>query len=249
MRFDVISLFPDMFKSITEYGVSARALKQNCYEIHLYNPRDFTYDNYQRVDDRPYGGGAGMLMQAQPLYESLMHIQAQIKGQHTKTRVILMGADGKTFKHNKAQKLLTDYTQITFICGRYEGIDQRFIDRYVDDIISIADIVLSGGELAAMLIMDSMIRLLPNALGNEDSAVQDSFMHGLLDYPHYTRPEIWQNMPIPDVLLSGHHNNISLWRRQQTLKRTLKTRPDLIEETRAQGLLNQKDEDYLKTIT
>jgi tRNA (guanine37-N1)-methyltransferase len=247
MRFDVISLFPDMFKSITEYGVSARALVQNCYELCIHNPRDFTYDNYQRVDDRPYGGGAGMLMQAQPLYESLMHIQTQTT-QHSKKRVILMGADGQTFKHDIAQIWLADYTQITLICGRYEGVDQRFIDAYVDEVVSIADIVLSGGELAAMLIMDSMIRLLPNVLGNENSAQQDSFMHSLLDYPHYTRPEVWQDIAVPDVLLSGNHAHIDVWRKQQALKHTWNKRPDLIQKARAQGLLTQKDEIYLKSI-
>ncbi|MFM2343878.1 MAG: hypothetical protein RLZZ210_486 [Pseudomonadota bacterium] len=233
MNFDVITIFTQMFESISEYGVSSRALKQNLWQLNLHNPRDFTHDKYQRIDDRPYGGGAGMVMMPQPLYETLSHIQQSsyyVQKPKAKNLTVMLSPDGKTFNHNIAKDWLKNYDNITLICGRYEGIDQRFIDKYVDESISIGDIVLSGGELAAMIIIDSIVRLIPDALGNAESAQQDSFENNLLDYPHYTKPEIWQDMPVPEVLMSGHHAKINQWRKEQSIQKTKKKRPDLLDK-------------------
>jgi tRNA (guanine37-N1)-methyltransferase len=251
MRFDIITIFSEMFNAISEYGVSSRALKQNLWQLKLHNPRDFTTDNYKRIDNRPYGGGAGMVMLAQPLYDTLLHIQKDkqqnhINSENKKSITIMLSPDGKTFNHNIAKDWLKNYDNITLICGRYEGIDQRFIDKYVDESISIGDIVLSGGELAAMIIIDSIVRLIPEALGNIESAQQDSFENDLLDYPHYTKPEIWQDMQVPEVLMSGNHAKINEWRREKSLLKTKNKRPDLIEKAHKNNLLTKKDKDILE---
>ena len=246
MRFDIISLFPDMFSVVRDLGVTGRAHRQQRWSLGLWNPRDFTHDVHRTVDDRPYGGGPGMVMLADPLEQAVG--AARDARADPDANVILMSPTGRRFNQAVAEELAAGSGAIV-VCGRYEGVDQRFIDRCVTDEISLGDFVLSGGEIAALAIMDSVIRLLPGVLNTADSALQDSFndtLSGLLDSPHYTRPEVYQGQPVPEALLSGHHANIAVWRRQQSLRLTAERRPDLIERARASGRLTKADEAFLK---
>lgn len=257
MRFDVVSLFPDMFSVVRDLGVTGRAYKQQLWSLGLWNPRDYTHDVHRTVDDRPYGGGPGMVMLAEPLEQAVASARAAralaMEGQALKqpdTPVILMSPTGKRFDQAMAQGLAHSDGAI-LICGRYEGIDQRFIDRNVTHEISMGDFVLSGGEIAALAIIDSAVRLLPGALNTADSALQDSFntaLTGLLDSPHYTRPEEYQGLAVPPELISGHHANIAIWRRQQSLALTSARRPDLIARAREAGLLSKADEKFLQLL-
>lgn len=248
MRIDVITLFPEMFSIVSELGVTGRAHQKGLWSLKTWNPRDFTEDVHHTVDDRPYGGGPGMVMLAEPLLKTLRAIKnehAQLGLSHP---LYLMSPIGKVFTQTKAQAC-SQSTGFILLCGRYEGIDQRFIDRYVDEQISLGDFVLSGGEIAALAILDSMVRLLPGVLNTHDSALQDSFhpsQAGLLDSPHYTRPEVFEGEAVPDVLLSGHHKNIAKWRREQSLRLSLRYRPDLIEKAKAEQLLSKED---MKVLT
>jgi tRNA (guanine37-N1)-methyltransferase len=244
MRFDVITIFPEMLQIIHAGGVVGRALDKQLFSLQTWNPRDYTTDNRKTVDDRAYGGGPGMVMMAEPLEKTLQAIHHE---QTNPGPVVLLSPQGKTFNQQMAADLLK-HEQITMVCGRYEAIDQRFIDKNVDLEISLGDFVLSGGEIPAMAIMDAMVRLIPGVLGDKDSALQDSFMDGLLDCPHYTRPEIYENSAVPGVLLGGNHAIIESWRREQSLLATQLRRPDLIEAARKKGLLSCKDELFLKNI-
>ena len=248
MRFDVVTLFPEMFAALTKWGVTGRACEQSLASVHLWNPRDFCSDPRKTVDDRAYGGGPGMVMMAKPLEDTVAGIQAAHAKEGVKSGPIcLLAPQGERF----SQKIATDilnYGNLSFICGRYEAVDQRFIDRNVDLQLSIGDFVLSGGEIPAMAIMDAVIRLIPGVLGDAQSVAQDSFMDGLLDCPHYTRPENYENLLVPEVLLGGHHAKIADYRRKQSLELTLKRRPDLIIQARQQGLLSSADEAYLATL-
>lgn len=224
MRFDVVTLFPEMVEQVTLNGVVGRASKANLFHLKCWNPRDFTTNKHRSVDDRPYGGGPGMLMTVQPLEDALSAIKEQTKP----NKVVYLSPQGKAI--NQALMLETaELDSITLICGRYEGIDQRFIDHYVDEEWSLGDFVLSGGELAAMVCIDAVVRHLPNALGSELSAQQDSFSEGLLDCPHYTRPEHCLGEDVPEVLLNGNHKDIEVWRLKQALGQTWLKRPDLIQ--------------------
>ena len=248
MRFDIISLFPDMFSVVRDLGVTGRAHRQQRWSLGLWNPRDFTHDVHRTVDDRPYGGGPGMVMLADPLEQAVG--AARDARAEPNANVILMSPTGRRFNQAVAEELAAGSGAI-IVCGRYEGVDQRFIERCVTDEISLGDFVLSGGEIAALAIMDSVIRLLPGVLNTADSALQDSFndtLSGLLDSPHYTRPEVYQAQPVPEALLSGHHANIAVWRRQQSLKLTAQRRPELIERARAAGKLTKADEAFLRTL-
>lgn len=251
MRFDVISLFPDMFNSLLEGGVNARARSKGIWDLGLWNPRDYTFDAHRTVDDRPYGGGPGMVMLAEPLEKALEQALDQRKSKgKPEGPVVLMSPTGRRFSQKIAQSLV-ETKGATLICGRYEGIDQRFIDSHVTDEISLGDFVLSGGEIAALAIMDCVIRLLPGVLNAQDSAIQDSFhdgLDGLLDSPHYTRPEVYKGVAIPEVLKSGNHQHIARWRREQSLRLTFMRRPDLIFRARKKGLLSKKDELYLQQL-
>lgn len=248
MRFDVVTLFPEMFTPLTDNGVNARARHKQIWDLHCWNPRDYTHDVHRTVDDRPYGGGPGMVMLAEPLDKAVDEALVARQSQSlTQSPVVLMSPTGRRFTQAIAQEWAESDGAI-LICGRYEGIDQRFIDARVTDEISIGDFVLSGGEIAALTIMDSVIRLLPGVLNDKHSAVYDSFhpgLDGLLDSPHYTRPEIYNNQAIPEVLKSGNHKNIDRWRREQSLRLTAQRRPDLIIRARKQGLLDKKDEAFL----
>ena len=223
MRFDVLTLFPDMVRNMQE-GVTGRAISKDIVEMHLWNPRDYTDDVHNTVDDRPYGGGPGMVMKYQPLQKTIRDIKMQAPD----SSVLYMSPQGKPFKQKDAERL-SDSKGLVFVCGRYEGIDERFLSQYVDEEYSIGDYVLSGGELAAQVMMDAIIRLLPGVLGHKLSAEQDSFSAGLLDCPHYTRPEVVDGLAVPEVLRSGDHQRIHRWRLQQALGQTWLKRPDLLE--------------------
>jgi len=222
--FGVVSLFPDMFAPFTQQGVIGRAVKSGTVMVDTFNPRDFTHDRHRTVDDRPYGGGPGMLMMVKPLTDA---IQAAKKVGGENSKVIYLSPQGKPLDQAGAQRL-ANIDRTILICGRYEGIDERVIERHVDEEISIGDYVLSGGELPAMVLMDAVARLVPGVLGHKASAVEDSFTDGLLDCPHYTRPEILDGQKVPEVLLSGDHEKIRQWRLMQSLGRTLQRRPDLL---------------------
>jgi len=223
--FGVISLFPEMFSALTEQGVSGRAIKQGKVSVQSWNPRDFTDDNYQTVDDRPYGGGPGMLMKIQPLQDAIRAAKAAA-GEGAK--VIYMSPQGRKLDQQGVLEL-AQRDKLILVAGRYEGIDERLIENEIDEEWSIGDFVLSGGELPAMTLMDAVIRLVPGVLGHDQSAQQDSFMDGLLDCPHYTRPEVYEGQSVPEVLLSGNHEKIRQWRLKQSLGRTWKRRPDLLD--------------------
>ena len=249
MRFDVITLFPDMVRVVRDLGVTGRAHEQQRWTLRTWNPRDFTYDIHRTVDDRPYGGGPGMVMRAAPLEAALLAVQTERSHLTlTPAPVLLLSPAGRTFDQSQAQSLALGSGAI-LICGRYEGVDQRFIDRCVTQEISIGDFVLSGGEIGALAIMDATIRLLPGVLNDDTSALQDSFhdtLSGLLDSPHYTRPEVYQGVAVPAPLLSGHHANIIRWRREQSLRLTAQRRPDLIARAMARGWLTLADQRFLE---
>lgn len=252
MRFDVITLFPDMFQVVRDLGVSGRAHRQNIWQLATWNPRDFTHDAHRTVDDRPYGGGPGMVMLAEPLEHAVQAAQAARagQGQSGAAPVILMSPTGKPFNQAAAQQL-ADSEGAVLLCGRYEGLDQRFINRCVTHELSLGDFVLSGGEIAAMAVIDATVRLMPGVLNTRESSVQDSFnpaLSGLLDSPHYTRPEVYEGQEVPPVLLSGHHSNIARWRREQSLALTARRRPDLIQQARDAGQLSPEDERFLAAL-
>jgi tRNA (guanine37-N1)-methyltransferase len=241
MRFDLITLFPELFEPFLKIGITRRAFESGQVDVHLTNPRDFAPGNYRRVDDRPFGGGPGMVMMVEPLEQALTSIRAQ---RNDSAPVVLFSPIGERLDHAAVQRWSNSEGAI-LLCGRYEGIDQRFIDAHVDVQISLGDFVLSGGELPAMTLLDAIARLQPGVLSDEASHIQDSFnpaLDGLLDCPHYTRPEEWAGQPVPPVLLSGHHENIERWRREQRLLLTVQHRPDLLEKARQQGLLDARDE-------
>ena len=224
MKIDVTTLFPEMFSAL-DYGIVGRAKKKKQIDVTLWNPREFTEDKTGRVDDRPYGGGPGMVMQVQPLRSTIKEIKKNNNG-----KVIYLSPQGKLL----TQEALHDFTtqpELILICGRYEGIDERFIEHDIDEEWSIGDYVLSGGELAAMVMIDGITRLLPEVLGDAESALQDSFCENLLDYPHYTRPEEIDGQRVPDVLLSGNHQTILKWRKEQALLKTTLKRPDLLKRS------------------
>ena len=263
MRFDVITLFPELFTPFLSIGITRRAFESRQVDVRLWNPRDFAQGTYRRIDDRPFGGGPGMVMMAQPLKLCLEAIQAQRlqEAGHTqknqkidrvdKAPVVLFSPIGQALNHASVEQWSASAGAI-LVCGRYEGIDQRFIDTYVDIQISLGDFVLSGGEIAALALLDAVARLQPGVLSDEDSHHLDSFnpaLDGLLDCPHYTRPENWGDSTIPEVLLSGHHINIERWRRDQRLLLTAKHRPDLLQTARQSGHLSPQDEVVLAKTT
>jgi tRNA (guanine37-N1)-methyltransferase len=236
MQIALVSLFPDMFAAVSEHGVTGRAVRQGQISLSYNNPRDYTVDVHHTVDDRPYGGGPGMLMKIDPLQQA---IAAARKVTGPAARVIYLSPQGQPFHHGKALEL-AQLQGLVLVAGRYEGVDERLIEAEVDEELSIGDYVLSGGELAAMVVIDAVTRQLPGVLGHEFSAREDSFADGLLDCPHYTRPEMYQGMGVPDVLLSGNHAQIRRWRLKQALGRTYERRPELL-----QGRVMQAEEETL----
>jgi|TARA_B110000879_G_scaffold98696_1_gene134144 tRNA (guanine37-N1)-methyltransferase len=241
MKIALITLFPEMFDSLTEYGVSGRAVKNGLVQCKSFNPREFTTDRHQTVDERPYGGGPGMVMMIEPLRKA---ISAAKEWAGNDTVVVYLSPQGQVLKQSAVNKFSTQQSLI-LIAGRYEGIDERLIELEVDEEWSIGDYVLSGGELPAMVLMDALIRQIPGALGHSDSADQDSFADGLLDCPHYTRPDDYQGQAVPKVLLSGNHEKIRRWRLQQSLVRTQQRRPDLLDCLK----LNKEQQALLKEMS
>jgi tRNA (guanine37-N1)-methyltransferase len=228
-KFDVVTLFPEMFDAITKSGITSRAKQQNIYDVRFWNPRDFTTDNHKTVDDRPYGGGPGMVMLIEPLEQAISSAKLKQAEDNVESWVIHLSPVGKPLTHEKIMQL-SKKQGLVLLASRYEGVDQRLIDAKIDEEISIGDYVLSGGELPAMTLIDAIVRQLPGALGDSDSAVEDSFVDGLLDCPHYTRPEEYKGVKVPEILLSGNHAKIKQWRLKMSLKRTRDQRPDLLAE-------------------
>lgn len=238
---DVITLFPEMFNAIKQYGITGKANRNAIFQLNTWNPRDFTHDNHRTVDDSPYGGGPGMVMMAQPLEDAITQAKARQNALGIKkTQTVYLTPQGKRLDH-KMVKQLSTLRGLILLCGRYEGIDERLIMQQVDMEISIGDYVISGGELAAMVLIDCIVRQIPGALGDPESANQDSFADGLLDFPHYTRPEIYKGNHVPEVLMSGNHAHIRRWRLQQALGRTWLKRPDLFELKLAHGMTVEEE--------
>jgi tRNA (guanine37-N1)-methyltransferase len=239
MRFDLLTLFPELFSSFLKGGVLGRALKNGLVDVSLTNIRDFARGSHRVTDDRPYGGGNGMVMKPGPIYRALKSIE-KIDGQSV---VVLLTPQGQRFEQSKAWKL-SRLDRLILICGRYEGVDERIRSNYIDEELSVGDYILSGGELGAMVVMDAVIRLVPGVLGGERSTQEDSFEEGLLEYPHYTRPRIFNGEEVPSVLLSGDHEKIRVWRRTESLRRTLERRPDLLNRT----ILREEDKVILDKL-
>ena len=250
--FDVITLMPEMYLALTDYGVVGRAFKEKNVDLHLWNPRNFSHNQHKTVDDRPYGGGPGMLMMADPIVKS---VKAAKKRQDelgfSNSKVIHMTPRGKTLNHKLVESLVEE-SNLIFIASRYEGIDER-VNTFIDEEISVGDFVTSGGELPTMMLIDCMVRQIPGVLNDAESAIQDSFVNGLLDHPHFTRPEIYNSIKVPDILISGDHEKIRIWRLKESLKITWMKRPDLLaarlltkEETRLLNeIKNEQEQDSL----
>ena len=226
MKINVVTLFPDMITNISEYGIVRRAKEKEIISLDTTNPRDFTSDNYKKVDDRPYGGGPGMVMKYEPLKKAIKSAKSNLTDN---SHVILLSPQGVKYDQKIARRLST-LSDIILVSGRYEGIDQRLIDKHIDEEISLGDYILSGGEIAAMSVIDSIVRLLPGSLGDNESSKDESFEDGLLEYPHYTRPEMVDGMKCPEILLSGNHKAIKQWRKKQSMISTSRNRPDLLKK-------------------
>jgi tRNA (guanine37-N1)-methyltransferase len=264
LRIDVVTIFPGMFDALTGHGITGRAVDRALLDLHRWNPRDVTENTYRRVDDRPFGGGPGMVMLAEPLARTLDAIaQAQAEAQAPISEpqtaqevapdrasgpapVIYLSPRGQPLTQSRVCELAT-LPALTLLCGRYEGIDERLLQTRVDEEIAVGDFVVSGGELPAMMLIDAVVRWLPGAVQDVASVQEDSFSRGLLDCPHYTRPEEWRGLRVPEVLLGGHHERIREWRRQQAVLATLERRPDLLQLARAQGWLDRADESTLSS--
>lgn len=241
MRIDILSLFPAMFDGPFGDSIIRRAVENGILDINITNPRDFAEGKHQQVDDTPFGGGSGMVMKPEPVFKAVRHVKENTD--FINRRVLLMSPEGSVFNQAKAREL-AQYDQLIFICGHYEGFDARISDNLADEIISIGDYVLTGGELPAMIITDAVARMLPGVLGSEESAPTDSFYNGLLEHPQYTRPREFEGLTVPDILLSGDHAKIAKWRREKSLEITLKNRPDLLETAE----LTDKDRKYIELL-
>lgn len=253
IRFDCVTLFPEMFAAVTASGITRRALEEHRWAWQAWNPRDFAENAWRRIDDRPFGGGPGMLMQPGPLEKAITAAKsAQQEAGLASSRVIYLSPQGQPLRHERVMALAAQAqadTGLVLLCGRYEGVDERVIERCVDEEISIGDFVLSGGELPAMVLIDAIVRQLPGVLGDATSAVEDSFVSGLLDCPHYTRPETYAGQTVPEVLLSGNHERIRRWRLQQSLARTRERRPELLAKWLAQRSLTAEETQLLTELS
>jgi tRNA (guanine37-N1)-methyltransferase len=227
MKYGVITIFPEIFHAYLNEGILKKALQKELIEVHIHNLRDFARDKHRTVDDYPYGGGSGMVMKPEPFFDAVETLYPEA----SQRRVIMLNPAGKRFNHAMAVELSQETKQLLFLCGRYEAIDERVKTGLIDDEISIGDYILTGGELPALVIIDAVTRLIPGVLGNNQSTEAESFSWGILDYPHYTRPPLFRDMTVPEILLSGNHKDIIQWRRKEALRRTLERRPDLIETT------------------
>jgi tRNA (guanine37-N1)-methyltransferase len=249
MDIELVTLFPEMVEPAARFGVTGRAIERGIWRLRCWNPRDQTTDGYRRVDDRPFGGGPGMVMMAEPLAACLaaLHGRRATDGL-PRARVIHLSPTGAPLTQAKVAELAA-LPGLAMVCGRYEAIDQRLLDAEVDEEISIGDFIVSGGELPALTLIDAVVRLLPGVMTDAVSALQDSFSDGLLEGPHYTRPEVFGTVPVPEVLLSGHHARIARWRREASLRLTAQRRPDLIEQARRSGRLSDTDEAFLRQLS
>jgi tRNA (guanine37-N1)-methyltransferase len=263
LRIDVITIFPEMFDALIEHGISGRAAERALFQLHRWNPRDLTEDAYRRIDDRPFGGGPGMVMLAEPLARTLDMIaeaqaamereappsqaEAEAETDSKKVPVIYLSPRGAPLTQQRVCEL-AHLPALTLLCGRYEGVDERLLQSRVDEEIAIGDFVVSGGELPAMMLIDALVRWLPGAVQDPASVQEDSFTRGLLDCPHYTRPDDWRGLRVPEVLLGGHHERIREWRRQQALLTTQQRRPELVASARKQGWFDSADERTLSRI-
>ncbi len=243
MRIDILTLFPKMFDSPFSESITRRAIDQGLVSIFVHNIRDYTHNKHHTVDDYPYGGGTGMLLKPEPLFEAVDSVKKEINQGDNTVPVILLTPQGRLFCHTIAQELSTR-SNLLLICGRYEGIDERVSKHLVTDEISIGEYVLSGGELAAMVVVDAVVRLLPGVLGSEQATEEDSYAWGLLEYPQYTRPQVYRECEVPSILLSGNHQEIARWRREQAIQRTLERRPDLLERAN----LSQEERKVIEQI-
>jgi tRNA (guanine37-N1)-methyltransferase len=241
MRFDLLTIFPEFFAGPFDFGIVQRAREQNLVEIEIHDLRSFTTGRHQVVDDRPFGGGDGMVLKPEPIFRAVESLLADSGAHADKTAVILLSPQGRLLRQPEAERLARDYTRLILICGRYEGIDERVAEHLVTEELSIGDYVLTGGEIPAMIVVDAVTRLVPGTLGSETSAVHESFSTGLLDFPHYTRPAEFRGLRVPDVLLSGHHGEVDKWRRRAALIKTRRVRPDLLE----QAALTEEDRHWL----
>src|SRR5438128_7018102 len=223
LRFDIITIFPEIFGGVFDFGIIRRAVEAKLIQIRIHDLRDYTHDRHRQVDDRPFGGGAGMVMKPEPLFRAV----EAVTNEATDASIVLLSPQGRLFNQEVAE-WYSRTQSVVLICGRYEGVDERVVEHLIDDELSIGDYVLSGGEIPAMVVVEAVTRLIPGALGCEESAQRESFAGGLLDYPHYTRPAEYRGMKVPDVLLSGNHAEIERWRRSEALRKTLQRRPDLI---------------------
>lgn len=232
LRFDIVTIFPEFFREAFDYGIIRRARTAELVEIKAHDLRAWTTDKHHSVDDRPFGGGDGMIFKPEPVFAAVGELTgtSERANYSSATRVVLLSPQGRVFTQQLAQNLATSATHVVLICGRYEGVDERVVEALVTDEVSIGDYVLSGGEPAALVVIDAVVRLLPGALGSETSAVHESFSEGLLDYPHYTRPPELRGLKVPDILLTGNHIEIARWRREQALKKTRRNRPDLLKD-------------------
>jgi tRNA (guanine37-N1)-methyltransferase len=246
MDVDVVTLFPEMVEHAARVGVTGRAIERGIWRLRCWNPRDHATDAYRRVDDRPFGGGPGMVMLPEPLSACLGAMHAARQGA-PRARVIHLSPRGVPLTQRRVAELAA-LPALALLCGRYEGIDQRLLDAEVDDEVSVGDFVVSGGELPALALVDAVVRLLPGVMNDDASALQDSFSDGLLEGPHYTRPELFGGVPVPAVLLSGHHARIARWRREQALRVTAERRPGMIEQARREGRLSAEDEAFLRGL-
>lgn len=237
MRIDILTLFPEMFRSFLDISIIGRAVNSYIAKINCINIRDFSKDKHKRVDDYPFGGGPGMVMGPEPIFNAIESVKSE------NSRVIYLSPKGRNYNQEIANKLSSE-EHLILLCGHYEGVDNRIIENYIDDEISIGDYVLTGGEIAAMAIVDSVVRLLPGVLNNQESYIDESHFNGLLEYPHYTRPRIFNGFEVPEILLSGNHKKIDEWRKYQSLKITYERRPDLIENK----VLNKKEQEILNDI-
>jgi tRNA (guanine37-N1)-methyltransferase len=246
MRIDVLTIFPQMFDVPFSFGIFKRAIDQNLVSINVHNIRDYTHDKHHTVDDYPHGGGPGMVLKPEPVFEAVAAVKAQLpdESEAAEPPIILLTPQGRLFNQQIAMEL-SKYRHLIMICGHYEGIDERVTEHLVTDEISIGDYVLTGGELPALVVIDTVIRLLPGVLGSEDSAQEDSHANGLLEYPQYTRPAVFRDWPVPEILLSGNHAQIARWRREQIIRRTLERRPDLIDTTK----LGQEEKQLVEQFT
>ncbi|MBK9314030.1 MAG: tRNA (guanosine(37)-N1)-methyltransferase TrmD [Acidobacteria bacterium] len=250
MRFDLLTIFPEFFSGPFDFGIVKRARQQNLIEVVVHDLRSFTFDRHHIVDDRPFGGGDGMLLKPEPIFlavESLLAEGAQLPSEKP-AAVVLLSPQGRLFTQAEAVRFACDHSRMILICGRYEGVDERVAEHLITDEISIGDYVLTGGEIPAMVVVDAVTRLLPNVLGSDTSAIHDSFSDGLLDSPHFTRPAQFRDWAVPDVLISGHHAEVAKWRRKAALRKTLLMRPDLLVKAELSDLDRQWLDEFRKTL-